>query len=60
MKQAVVAATQSPLNRLRWMIDLACGHYVWVTRKGKPQAKMVECPVCSEELRKGEQSGPDA
>lgn len=57
MKRNVVNVRQSPMNPLRWLVTLDCGHDVWVTRKGKLQAKMVECPVCSEEIAKGEPEG---
>ena len=41
MKQKVLRAKQSPLNKLQWDCDLACGHSEWVTAKRKPRT--VEC-----------------
>ena len=36
MKQKVLRVKQSPLNKLEWHCDLACGHSEWVTSKRKP------------------------
>lgn len=41
MKQKVIRAKQSPLNKMQWHCDLACGHSEWVTSKRRPVA--VEC-----------------
>lgn len=46
MKQAVIRVTQSPMNALRWCLDLSCGHEVWVTGKRKPTAKTAQCEKC--------------
>lgn len=33
----IVSATRSPMNFLRWFLELDCGHDLWVTRKKKPK-----------------------
>ena len=44
----VVRVTQSPMNAQRWLLDLECGHEVWVTRRGRPTAKYANCEKCTE------------
>lgn len=39
---------QSPLNPLRWSLELECGHDVWVTSKTKPSRKTQYCATCVE------------
>ena len=45
---AVVSATQSPMNALRWSLSLSCGHDVWVTSKSKPTRKLWLCARCEQ------------
>ncbi len=46
----VVSVTQSPLNAVRWMLTLSCGHEVWITSKTRPKRhggiKCVSCLAC--------------
>lgn len=44
---AVTAVRQSPLNAMRWNLELACGHEVWVSAKRKPKRKRQECHPCT-------------
>lgn len=60
--QRVRRVTQSPLNPLRWALDLECGHELWVTQKKRPalvtvetergekmvSARTMRCRVCEE------------
>lgn len=41
MKQNVIRATQSPLNKRQWLCELECGHEQWVTANRRPVK--VEC-----------------
>lgn len=44
--QFVQRVTQSPVNPTRWVLDLLCGHEVWVTSKSRPTRETVRCPKC--------------
>jgi len=44
MKQRVERIDPSPMNRLRWCLQLACGHERWVTAKKQPTIRFAECP----------------
>jgi hypothetical protein len=44
---AVVRVAQSPFNRLRWMLTLACGQEVWLTRSTRPTMKRCPCLKCA-------------
>ncbi len=39
----VISVKQSPLNALRWVLVLDCGHTVWVTARSRPQWKTCNC-----------------
>ena len=39
----VLRITQSPMNRLRWLITLECGHEKWITRRKRPTITRVTC-----------------
>jgi hypothetical protein len=52
MKQ-VTRVTQSPLNKLRWCLDLECGHDEWVTSKRRPTTKKYKCSRCPKEADNG-------
>ena len=39
--------TRSPLNPVRWALDLECGHEVWVTSQRKPARKIAPCEACT-------------
>lgn len=43
----VERVTQSPMNPLRWSLDLACGHEAWITSKSRPKRKHQVCERCS-------------
>ena len=47
MNRHVVKITPSPMNALRWLLALECGHWVWVTRKQRPTRKTARCNRCS-------------
>lgn len=46
MRITVVQVTQSPMNELRWLIKLSCGHDYWTTRKDRPRFKTAYCSIC--------------
>ena len=46
---AVLRVTQSPMNAVRWVLDLACGHQAWVTSYAKPRVIKKACDICTEE-----------
>ena len=43
----VVRITQSPLNRVRWCLDLACGHETWITATRRPKQRVAACLTCN-------------
>jgi hypothetical protein len=50
--RTAIRATQSPMNALRWCLDLSCGHDKWVNSDGKPSTpRQIECSKCDEEQR---------
>lgn len=51
----VLRITQSPMNPLRWVLELSCGHDVWITRTSRPSRKTHKCDVCQpkKEVRDG-------
>ena len=48
-REIVLSATRSPLNKLRWLVQLACGHEHWVAQRSRPTGRRfcVECFVVS-------------
>lgn len=43
----VLRADRSPMNEKRWLVELSCGHEVWVTQATSPKAgKPLRCPKC--------------
>jgi hypothetical protein len=42
----VTRIDQSPMNKLRWCMQLECGHEVWVTASRKPKFKTERCERC--------------
>ena len=42
----VLRATQSPMNAQRWVLDLSCGHEVWITARSRPKRKTIRCEKC--------------
>lgn len=46
-KRDVKVITRSPMNALRWCLQLSCGHDVWVTRKGPPKVQRLFCERCA-------------
>lgn len=60
-KRRIERVTQSPMNPVRWCLDLECGHEKWVTQRGRPSKeslttgangeqfsgpRYVVCPTC--------------
>jgi hypothetical protein len=39
----VIRISQSPMNPLRWLIELGCGHDVWITATKRPTRKTMKC-----------------
>jgi len=46
-KQRITSTTQSPMNPYRLLVTLACGHEVWVTRRGTPRLRTMACVECA-------------
>lgn len=46
-RKKVIHATVSPLNGMRWICKLECGHEAWVTQGKKP--RLVACLSCGAE-----------
>jgi hypothetical protein len=40
----VTAVHQSPMNPKQWLLQLECGHELWVTSTRRPKAKTAKCP----------------
>jgi len=57
MKVRVMSVKQSPLNPLRWLLTLACGHEIWVTAKQRPRVRTGRCPKCSAETEAAQAAG---
>jgi hypothetical protein len=47
MKRKVIDVSQSPMNALRWLVKLECGHEAWLTRKKKPAQAKYTCLTCA-------------
>jgi len=47
----ILAVKQSPMNALRWCLQLDCGHDQWVTAKRRPTRVSIKCDRCAEKLR---------
>lgn len=47
----VVRVTQSPMNAMRWCLELDCGHEAWCTSKRKPTRKIEPCETCLAQKR---------
>lgn len=45
-QMTVQSVKQSPMNAMRWMLTLSCGHETWVTSKSKPKRMKEFCPTC--------------
>jgi len=50
VKRNVTRVDQSPMNRLRWLLTLACGHEVWITSRSRPRRAKSACPTCVGEI----------
>jgi len=59
MKQAIVTSSKSPLNKLKWLVALSCGHEEWVAQKTKPRG-FRECQKCPREETKMEKKAREA
>jgi hypothetical protein len=46
MMKRVRRITQSPLNKLRWCLELECGHDVWITKGYRPLMHSANCIKC--------------
>jgi hypothetical protein len=44
---AVIRVSQSPLNRQRWLLTLACGQDVWLTQINRPRMQRYPCAKCA-------------
>jgi hypothetical protein len=47
----VESVTQSPMNGRRWLLQLDCGHELWLTATSRPQRKTAICLKCTDALR---------
>ena len=45
-RRKVVKVTQSPLNALRWCLQLDCGHEIWITSRKRPKRAREGCERC--------------
>jgi len=50
-KARIERVTQSPMNPVRWLLDLDCGHSVWVTAKRRPTRQQIDCGDCARKQR---------
>lgn len=46
VKRLVRRVDRSPLNAMRWCMELECGHEEWVTSKRRPTARTMRCRPC--------------
>ncbi len=46
--RTVVRSDQSPMNKRRWLLELDCGHEVWVTTSRQPHRHQHPCDPCAE------------
>lgn len=44
--RTVESVTRSPLNSVRWKLNLSCGHCAWVTQYNSPKRTTAECTFC--------------
>jgi hypothetical protein len=52
VRVSILRVTQSPMNALRWVLDLSGGHEAWITQKMRPRlGKSVHCAVCGSQKR---------
>ncbi len=42
----VYAVDRSPMNKMRWVMSLFCGHVAWATSKSAPSQRLASCEVC--------------
>lgn len=47
----IESVKQSPMNPLRWCLQLDCGHDEWVTSKTRPSRKTQRCGKCADKLK---------
>ena len=50
-KSSVESVKQSPMNALRWCLQLDCGHDEWVTAKRRPTRNTAPCGTCFMKLK---------
>jgi len=50
MMRRVRRIDQSPLNELRWCLELECGHEVWITKGYRPLMHSANCLQCDVEI----------
>ncbi len=54
----VEVVKQSPMNAIRWLLLLDCGHEEWVTAKRRPTRRTIRCSKCVENAHKNETEKP--
>lgn len=47
----IESVKQSPMNPLRWCLQLDCGHDEWVTSNSRPARKTQRCSKCISNLQ---------
>ena len=50
-RQQVTRVVQSPMNPLRWALELDCGHDEWVTQKSRPTRNTAKCSTCQRQAQ---------
>jgi hypothetical protein len=43
----VIRVSQSPFDRMRWMLTLKCGHEVWLKQASRPSFHRYQCAKCA-------------
>lgn len=46
VERLVRRVDRSPMNALRWCIELECGHEEWATSKRRPTKTKMKCSTC--------------
>lgn len=55
----VYAIDRSPMNKLRWVLSLFCGHTAWETSKSMPSKRLVDCEACRRRAQGSAGGGAD-
>lgn len=48
----IESVKQSPMNALRWCLQLDCGHDEWINGKKRPTRQTIRCSRCVEKQRR--------